>query len=56
MSECTVTDDACDAEADEFCFSSNAKGPHCTKSCAADLECPSPSPGCNRMGVCKAPD
>src|SRR5690348_4639360 len=34
----------------------NAK--FCTKSCTAATaaaDCPSPSPGCNNMGVCKAP-
>ncbi len=35
------------------CFAFNAYGLHCTKSCAKDLDCPAPSPGCSMMKVCK---
>jgi hypothetical protein len=38
-----------------LCHPFNAKGPHCSLPCGADAECPPPSPGCNNMGVCKAP-
>ncbi|WP_394820638.1 hypothetical protein [Pendulispora albinea] len=38
-----------------LCFPFNAKGPHCSKRCAGDGDCPSPSPGCNNQKVCKAP-
>src|SRR5260221_5838841 len=37
------------------CYPYNAKGPHCTKACTSDGDCPSPSPGCAPVGVCKAP-
>ena len=52
MAECD-TNEQCETE---LCFSFNAKGPHCTHSCVIDADCESPSPGCNNMGVCKAPD
>jgi hypothetical protein len=32
-----------------------AKGPHCSKPCKEATDCPPPSPGCNMMGICKAP-
>ncbi|WP_394849278.1 hypothetical protein LZC95_17755 [Pendulispora brunnea] len=38
-----------------LCFPFNAKGPHCSKSCKSDGDCPVPSPGCNNMHVCKVP-
>jgi hypothetical protein len=38
-----------------LCYPFNAKGPHCTQSCDSADDCPPPSPGCNMMGVCKAP-
>lgn len=37
------------------CHTYNAKGQKCTISCQTDSDCPAPSPGCNNMGVCKAP-
>jgi len=49
---------ACDEDAQcesGLCYSFNAKGPHCTSLCKVDGDCPLPSTGCNRMGVCKAP-
>ena len=52
MSECQ-TNDQCESD---LCFSFNAKGPHCTHGCVNDEDCAEPSPGCNNMGVCKAPD
>ncbi len=51
MSECEE-DAQCETE---LCFVFNAKGPHCSHPCSSDAECESPSPGCNKMGVCKAP-
>lgn len=38
-----------------LCYEFNAKGPHCTNPCESADDCPLPSPGCNGMGVCKAP-
>ena len=38
-----------------LCHVFNAKGPKCTVLCTTDADCPPPSPGCNNMGVCKAP-
>ncbi|HWL84564.1 MAG TPA: hypothetical protein VNO21_02110 [Polyangiaceae bacterium] len=45
-------DDQCETG---LCFPFNAKGPHCSKRCKSDTDCPSPSTGCSNMGVCKAP-
>lgn len=51
MSECEE-----DAECETgMCHPFNAKGPHCSHTCSMDADCESPSPGCNMMGVCKAP-
>jgi hypothetical protein len=53
MSECVLgMDDACETG---LCFDFNTKGPHCTHECTVDTDCEAPSPGCNGMGVCKAP-
>jgi len=38
-----------------LCHTYNAKGMKCTIPCQVDGDCPLPSPGCNMMGVCKAP-
>jgi hypothetical protein len=47
---------AADSECETgYCHNFNAKGPKCTMSCQVDSDCPCPSPGCNMMGVCKAP-
>jgi hypothetical protein len=53
METCDPADDQCDEGL--HCFNFNAKGPHCTHACSMDLDCEEPSPGCNNMGVCKAP-
>jgi hypothetical protein len=48
----------CEEDADcetGLCHPFNAKGPRCTRPCEGDADCESPSPGCNMMGVCKAP-
>ena len=51
MSECEE-----DAECETgVCHPFNAKGPHCSHACEMDTDCEPPSPGCNMMGVCKAP-
>lgn len=56
MEECDPADDQCDSSMELFCFGFNAKGPHCTHECTSPDQCGDPSPGCNNMGVCKAPD
>lgn len=48
----------CDDDAQcetQLCHVFNAKGPRCSQPCTDDDGCPPPSPGCNMMGVCKAP-
>ena len=50
--ETCVQDEDCESG---LCHVYNAKGPKCTLACQVDADCPSPSPGCNNMGVCKAP-
>jgi hypothetical protein len=51
MAECTQNEQ-CETE---LCFNFNNKGPHCTHECQTAGDCEAPSPGCNGMGVCKAP-
>jgi hypothetical protein len=53
MEQCDPEDDQC--ETDLVCFNFNSRGPHCTHACTVDSDCAAPSPGCNNMGVCKAP-
>jgi hypothetical protein len=53
MDMCDPDSDLCDGEL--VCFAFNMKGPHCTHECSVDEDCEAPSPGCNNMGVCKAP-
>lgn len=38
-----------------LCFAFNAKGQRCSKACTSASDCPAPSPGCNNLGICKAP-
>jgi hypothetical protein len=38
-----------------LCHAFNMKGQRCSQACGVDADCPPPSPGCNNMGVCKAP-
>ena len=53
MSQCTLgMNDACETG---LCFDFNSKGTYCTHACSTDADCEDPSPGCNGMGVCKAP-
>lgn len=51
METCAANEDC----ASGVCHTYNAKGPKCTIPCQVDGDCPLPSPGCNNMGVCKAP-
>lgn len=51
MAECTDSSQC----ATGLCFAYSSKGSHCTVNCADDTQCPSPSPGCNNAGFCKAP-
>ena len=51
MADCEL-----DAECETgLCHVFAAKGPKCSKACATAADCPPPSPGCNNMGICKAP-
>lgn len=55
LDNCTKNED-CDAGL--FCKDFPAKGTFCSKSCTtstAATDCPPPSTGCNKDGVCKAP-
>lgn len=51
LSPCTTNAEC----ASNDCYPFNMKGPHCTKSCSADGDCPSPSPGCSPVGICRVP-
>lgn len=51
MSACT-TDEECETGR---CHSFTQRGSFCTKSCESVTDCPAPSTGCNRRGICKAP-
>jgi len=51
LETCTVDED-CESG---ICHVYTAKGPKCTLACQTASDCPPPSPGCNNMGVCKAP-
>jgi hypothetical protein len=51
MSPCTMNAQ-CDTG---LCWDFPSKGPHCSKMCTTDADCPPPSPGCNPQGVCRAP-
>ena len=55
MCPCDVADDQCDSAGGEMCFGFNNKGPHCTRACQGDEDCPAPSGGCGNMGVCRPP-
>ncbi len=45
-------DDQCEST---LCHNFIAKGRKCSQPCDDADDCPAPSPGCNMMGVCKAP-
>jgi len=51
MAECEA-DEECETG---LCFFFPAKGSYCSHSCETAGDCELPSPGCNGMGVCKAP-
>ena len=38
-----------------ICFIFPNRGNYCTHTCTVATDCAAPSPGCNGMGVCKAP-
>jgi hypothetical protein len=53
LSPCDPSSDMCPPGTS--CDSFPAKGPHCSRPCKVATDCPPPSPGCNMMGICKAP-
>ncbi len=55
MCACSTAPGSPQCEPGTSCDAFPAKGPHCSKMCAVATDCPPPSPGCNNMGVCKAP-
>jgi len=55
MSACSVAPGAPACPPGTTCFDFPAKGDHCSMPCSKDSDCPSPSPGCNLQGECKAP-
>jgi hypothetical protein len=58
MSECDLANDLCDGSLSPplYCRMYNDKGiSRCTHECSTNADCAAPSPGCNMMGVCKAP-
>ena len=54
-SPCSLSAGAPQCPVGTSCDAFPAKGPHCSKPCRVATDCPAPSPGCNLMGVCKAP-
>lgn len=55
MGTCLKTED-CDTGL--FCKDFPSRGTFCTRSCTTATgatDCPAPSPGCNKDGICKAP-
>jgi hypothetical protein len=55
MSPCSQAAGAPQCPSGTSCDNFPAKGPHCSKPCHVPTDCPAPSPGCNLMGICKAP-
>lgn len=55
MSACSMSAGSPQCPPGTSCDDFPAKGPHCSKPCKEATDCPAPSPGCNMMGVCKAP-
>jgi hypothetical protein len=55
MSPCSTAPGSPQCPAGTSCDEFPAKGPHCSKPCKEATDCPPPSPGCNMMGICKAP-
>ena len=55
MSPCSMSAGAPQCPPGTSCDEFPAKGDHCSKPCKVATDCPAPSPGCNMMGVCKAP-
>jgi hypothetical protein len=52
MEECGLDED-CETGLCHFYMGKGAS--LCSKSCTGAADCPPPSPGCNLMGICKAP-
>jgi hypothetical protein len=55
MSPCSTAVGAPQCPPGTSCDDFPAKGQFCSKPCKVAMDCPAPSPGCNMMGVCKAP-
>lgn len=55
LSACSTAAGSPQCPAGTSCDDFPAKGPHCSRPCRLPTDCPAPSPGCNMMGVCKAP-
>jgi hypothetical protein len=55
MSTCSTAVGSPQCPPGTSCDDFPAKGQFCSKPCTVATDCPPPSPGCNMMGVCKAP-
>lgn len=55
MSVCSTQPGSLPCPPGTSCDDFPAKGQFCSKPCSLATDCPPPSPGCNMMGVCKAP-
>jgi hypothetical protein len=55
MSPCSTEPGSPRCPSGTSCDEFPAKGQFCSKPCKEATDCPAPSPGCNMMGVCKAP-
>lgn len=55
MSACSTAAGAPQCPPGTSCDDFPAKGQFCSKPCTEATDCPPPSPGCNMMGICKAP-
>jgi hypothetical protein len=55
MSSCSTAAGSPPCPPGTSCDDFPAKGQFCSKPCTEATDCPPPSPGCNMMGICKAP-
>jgi len=55
LSSCSTAAGAPPCPPGTSCDDFPAKGQFCSKPCKVATDCPAPSPGCNMMGICKAP-
>jgi hypothetical protein len=55
MSTCSTQPGSPQCPPGTSCDDFPAKGQFCSKPCTEATDCPPPSPGCNMMGICKAP-